>query len=217
MKEIGRDARTARMAVAAAVLALGGLVLAAWARWSTAGVVEEARVVVVAAAERLAATVTAATAAARARAEELAETPAVREILYTDEATARAEGFALPAASAASDDNGETIEIVALARRRAPRTLYRVPENAPALAIARVGEARVEARGAGLAVIVTVPAQPMYPKEGLRGAVALATRIDLTPLEPALRGSGLGVEIVGAGAPIALTRLPPDGDRKSVV
>ncbi len=206
VREIGRDARTARLAVAAAALALAGLVLAAWARWSAAGVVDEARVEATAAAERLAALVTTATTATRTRAEELAETPAVREILYTDEATARAEGFALPAVSPTLD---ETLEVVALGRRRAPRSLYRAPATAAALAIARAGEARVEERGGALTVIVSVPAQPMYARDGVRGAVALATRVDLTPLEMSLDASGLAVAIIGAGAPIALTRAAP--------
>jgi len=202
VRDFTRDSRTARLAVSAAALALAGLVLAAWARWSAGSVIDEARVEAMTHAERIGALIGATVAAARARAEGLATTPAVREILYTDAATARAEGFALPTATT------DTFEVVQLGRRRAPRTLYRSPEHGAPLAIARANEVRVEERAGELAVTVAVPALPMYAREGVHGAVIVATRVDLSSVMPALRASGLGFQLLGAGAPVPLTRLP---------
>ena len=161
MRPIGRDARTARLAVSAAALALAGLLLAAGARLSAGGALDEARAITAAQAGRLGGMIGGAIAAARARADELAATPAVREILYTDDATARAEGFVVPAAA-----RGETFEVFQLARRRLPRSLHRAPEAAAPLAIARANDVRLEQRDGVLVVTAAQPAQPMYPREG---------------------------------------------------
>ena len=206
MRPIGRDARTARLAVSAAALALAGLLLAAGARLSAGGALDEARATTAAQAGRLGGMIGGAIAAARARADELAATPAVREILYTDESTAIAEGFVLPAAA-----HGETFELFQLARRRLPRSLHRTPEAAAPLAIARANDVRLEQRDGVLAVTAAQPAQPMYPREGVHGAVAVATHVDLTPIAESLRARGLAVELVGVGAPLPLTSWP-DGD-----
>ena len=86
---MARDSKTARLAVTAAALALGGLVLAAWARWSASGTVDGAEAALTAASQRLGALVTDAIASSRTRADALAASAAVRGAVETDVATVR--------------------------------------------------------------------------------------------------------------------------------
>ncbi|HEX8952031.1 MAG TPA: serine/threonine-protein kinase, partial [Polyangia bacterium] len=72
--------------------------------------------------------------------------------------------------------------------------------------------------GGALVVIVAVPSQPLYAHGALRGAVAVATRVELTALTASLAPSGLGAELLGAGDPVTLTaRRPVDGARMVTV
>lgn len=199
----GRGAKTAALAVTAAALALAGLSLAAWARWSAGGLVDGTRSEAATVADRVGALVSTAIATARVRAEGLAAMPTVRAAIETDVATvrdmARAEGFVFtPAAH-------EVIEIFQIAPHRRPLSLLRAPETSRTLAIARANEVRVDEDGGALVVTVAAPSQPLYAHGALRGAVAVATRIDLTPLTASLRASGIGADLLGVGEPVALT------------
>ena len=200
---MGPDSRTAKLAVAAAALALGGLVLAAAARLWANGAVDGGRAEATIQAERLGAILSAAAATARVRAEGLAAMPTVRAAVETDVATVRdmtrAEGFVFTPAPR------EIVEIVQLAPRRAPLLLYRAPETAPSLGVTHARELRVDEQGGALMVIVAAPSTPLYAHGRLEGAVAVATRADLAPLTASLQAAGLGAELLGAGEPIALT------------
>ena len=195
--------RTAKLAVSAAALALGGLVLATAARWSQSGAGDGTRAELTAQAEHLGGILSAAAATARVRAEGLAAMPTVRGAVETDVATVRdmtrAEGFVFAPAPR------EVIEIFQIAPGRAPLSLYRAPESAAPLAIQHARELRVDERGGALVVTVAAPSQPLYAHGRLEGAVAVATRIELAPLVAALQKSGVAAELLGAGEPVALT------------
>ncbi|MCA1665717.1 MAG: hypothetical protein LC659_15855, partial [Myxococcales bacterium] len=175
-----RRSTAPKLAVAAAALALCGLSLAAWARWSAASLVDSARSETTAAAQRLAGLLSTAITAARERAEGLAAMPLVRGAVETDVATvrdlARAEGFVFKPAP------HETIEIFQVAPRKRPLSLLRAPETSASLAIARANEVRVDEQGGALVVTVAVPSVPLYAHGALQGAVAVAKRVDLQPL-----------------------------------
>ena len=209
------QSRTAKLAVSAAALALGGLVLATAARWSATGAADGARSEVTAQAERLGGILSAAAATARVRAEGLAAMPTVRGAIETDVATVRdmtrAEGFVFTPAPR------EVIEIFQFAPGRAPLSLYRAPESAPHLAITRARELRVDERGGALVVTVAAPSQPLYAHGRLEGAVAVATRGELAPLTASLQASGIAAELLGAGEPVALTeRRTGDGRARAL-
>jgi hypothetical protein len=206
--------RIAKLAIIAAALALSGLTLAAWARWSAAGVVAGARGETTVAAQRLGQLLSAAIATARLRAEGLAAMPMVRAAVETDVATVRdltrAEGFVFtPAAH-------EVIEIFQVAPHKRPLSLLRAPETSPTLGIARANEVRVDEQGGALVVTVAVPSRPLYEHGTLEGAVAVATRVELAPLEAALAESGIGAELLGAGEPVALTLQHPLAGARAV-
>jgi serine/threonine-protein kinase len=207
---VSGHSRTAKWAVAAAALALGGVVLASVARSSGNGAVDTARAETVAQAERLGAALSAAAATARVRAEGLAAMPTVRGAVETDVATVRdmtrAQGFVFTPAAR------EIIEIFQLAPKRPPLSLYRAPETAPSLAIRHARELRVEEHGGSLVVTVAAPSQPLYANGRLEGAVAVATRVELAPLTASLQSGEVAAELLGAGDPVALTaRRPGDG------
>lgn len=211
-----RESTAPKLAVAAAALALCGLSLAAWARWSAASVVDGARNETTAAAQRLGTLLSTAIAAAHERAEGLAAMPLVRGAVETDVATvrdmARAEGFVFTPAP------HEIIEIFQVAPRKRPLSLLRAPETSATLAIARANEVRVDEEGGALMVTVAVPSAPLYVHGALQGAVAVAKRIDLQPLTNALAPTGMSAELLGAGEPVALTMArPADGARALVV
>jgi len=126
---MARDSKTARLAVTAAALALGGLVLAAWARWSASEVLDAGQASAVAAAQRIGTSVTSAINGSRARAQRLAAGPAVRGGVETDALTVRdmARAGDILLAPAAH----EVIELVQLLPHRRPQPLLRAPENAP--------------------------------------------------------------------------------------
>ncbi|MCU1278723.1 MAG: hypothetical protein JWM53_2269, partial [bacterium] len=207
-RDLARNSQTARLAVTAAALALAGLTLAAWARWSASTAVDGTRAEAAVAAERLGGVLSTAIATARWRAEGLAAMPAVRAAIERDLATvrdlARAEGFVLtPAAH-------ETVEIFQVARHKRPLSLMRAPERSPTLGIARANEVRIDEEAGALVVTVAVPARPLAAHAEVQGAVAVATRVDLSSLAPA----GLTAEVDGAGEPVALSaQHPPDGAR----
>ncbi|HEX6836498.1 MAG TPA: hypothetical protein VF334_07980, partial [Polyangia bacterium] len=210
-----RDSKTAPLAVTAAALALVGLSLAAWARWSAAGVVDRARAEATLVADRLGALLSTAIATARVRGEGLAAMPTVRAAIETDVATvrdmARAEGFVFAPAE------HEVIEIFQVAPHKRPLSLLRAPETSRTLAIARANEVRVDEEGGALVVTVAVPSQPLYAHGALRGAVAVATRVDLSPLLSSLATSGIGADLVGVGDPVALTpHRPGEGAARTV-
>jgi hypothetical protein len=200
---VATHSRTAKLAVSAAALALGGLVLATAARWSQSGAGDGTRAEVTAQAEHLGGILSAAAATARVRAEGLAAMPTVRGAVETDVATVRdmtrAEGFVFAPAPR------EVIEIFQIAPGRALLSLYRAPESAAPLAIQHARELRVDERGGALVVTVAAPSQPLYAHGRLEGAVAVATRIELAPLVAALQKSGVAAELLGAGEPVALT------------
>ena len=156
-----RDRKTAPLAVTAAALALVGLSLAAWARWSAAGVVDGARAEATVVADRLGGLLSTAIATARVRGEGLAAMPTVRAAIETDVATvrdmARAEGFVFAPAQ------HEVIEIFQVAPHKRPLSLLRAPETSRTLAIARANEVRVDEEGGALVVTVAVPSQPLLP------------------------------------------------------
>lgn len=209
-----RNRRTASLAVIAAALTLAGVVLAAAARWSAARVVDGARAEAAAAAERLGAVTSTALSTARLRAEGLAAMPTVRGAVETDVATvrdmARAEGFVfVPAAR-------ETIEIFQVAPHRRPLSLLRAPETAPTLAISRADEVRLEERGGTLVVVVAAPSQPLYAHGALKGAVAVATRVDLAPVAASLAQAGIAAELIGLDEPVVLSQAT-DAARAVVV
>ena len=210
-----RDTRSAKLAVAAAALALAGISLAAWARWSAAGVVDGARGEASAVADRLGALVSTAISTARVRGEGLAAMPTVRAAIETDVATvrdmARAEGFVFTPAP------HEVIEIFQVAPHKRPLSLLRAPEASRTLAISRANEVRVDEDSGALVVTVAVPSQPLYAHGELRGAVAVATRVDLAPLTAALAASGADVELTGLGDPVALTPHRPGEGASRVV
>ena len=211
-----RESTAPKLAVAAAALALCGLSLAAWARWSATSVVDSARSETTTAAQRLGALLSTAIATARERAEGLAAMPLVRGAIETDVATvrdmARAEGFVFTPAP------HEIIEIFQIAPRRRPLSLLRAPETSASLAIARANEVRVDEEGGALVVTVAVPSAPLYVHGALQGAVAVAKRVDLQPLTDALAPTGMSAELLGAGEPVALTMAhPADGARQLVV
>jgi hypothetical protein len=213
---LANHSRTATLAVTAAALALAGLVLAAWARWSAAGAIDGARTEASVAAERLGGLLSTAIATARVRAEGLAAMPTVRAAIETDVATvrdmARAEGFVFTPAE------HETVEIFQVAPHKRPLSLLRAPETSQTLGIARANEVRVDEEGGALVVTVAVPARPLYPHGGLEGAVAVATRVNLAPLAAALAPTGMSADLEGAGEPVALSaQHPPDGARFVVV
>jgi hypothetical protein len=207
---MARDSKTARLAVTAAALALGGLVLAAWARWSASEVLDAGQASAVAAAQRIGTSVTSAINGSRARAQRLAAGPAVRGGVETDALTVRdmARAGDILLAPAAH----EVIELVQLLPHRRPQPLLRAPENAPALAIARANEVRVDEEGGVLVVTVAAPVAPLSGRGAARGAVVVATRIDLAPLGGSLARSGVAADLGGFGEPVALTvQRPGDG------
>ena len=205
-----RDSRTARLAVVAAALALSGFLLAAWARGSATYTVDGARAETEAAAQRLGSLLSTAIVTARARAEGLAATPLVRAAIETDVATvrdmARTQGFVLtPAAH-------EVVEIYQVTPHRRPLSLLRAPETSQTLAIKKARETRIDERGGALVVTVAVPSQPLYAHGAVKGAVAVATRVDLAPLTASLAPSGVAAELIGVGEPVALTmERSPEG------
>ena len=209
---MARDSRTAQLAVTAAALALSGLTLAAWARWSASEAADGARAEAMVAAERLGGLLSTAIATTRVRAEGLAAMPTVRAAVETDVATvrdmARAEGFVfVPAAH-------QTIEIFQVAPHQRPLSLLRAPETSPSLGITRANEVRIDEEAGALVVTVAVPARPLHAHGDLQGAVAVATRVNLSSL--AL--PGLSAELEGAGEPVALSAAhPPDGARTVIV
>ncbi|HXU74621.1 MAG TPA: serine/threonine-protein kinase [Polyangia bacterium] len=200
---MGTDSRTAKLAVAAAALALGGLVLAAAARLWASGAVDGGNGEALVQANRLGEILSAAAATARVRAEGLAAMPTVRGAVETDVATVRdmtrAQGFVFAPAP------HEVLEIVQLSSRHPPLSLYRAPETAASLGITQAHELRVDEAGGALVVTVAAPSQPLYQHAGLEGAVAVATRVDLAPLVASLQSSGMAAELLGAGDPVALT------------
>src|SRR6478609_1726319 len=163
---MARDSKTARLAVTAAALALGGLVLAAWARWSASEVLDAGQASAVAAAQRIGTSVTSAINGSRARAQRLAAGPAVRGGVETDALTVRdmARAGDILLAPAAH----EVIELVQLLPHRRPQPLLRAPENAPALAIARANEVRVDEEGGVLVVTVAAPVAPLSGRGAAR-------------------------------------------------
>jgi hypothetical protein len=213
---LAQHSRTAKLAVTAAGLALAGLTLAALARWSATGVVDSARAEASVTAERLGSLLSTAIATGRLRAEGLAAMPTVRAAIETDVATvrdmARAEGFVFtPAAH-------ETVEIFQVPPHKRPLSLLRAPETSQSLAIARANEVRVDEEGGALVVTVAVPARPLTPRGGLEGAVAVATRVNLSSLAASLAPTGLSADLEGAGEPVPLSaQHPPDGARYVVV
>ncbi|MDB4966451.1 MAG: masK16 [Myxococcales bacterium] len=196
---MARANHTAGLAVGAAALALCGVSLAAWARWSASHVVDSARTDAAALADRVAGLLQTAVATARLRAEELAETPTVRGAVETDAAAvremARAEGFVFtPGAH-------ETIELFQLRRGHAPLSLMRVPEGARPLSLAHPEETRIEVRDGALTVMAAAAVDPLYAHGALKGSVAVATRLDLAPLAQSLAASGVVAELIGLDAP----------------
>lgn len=212
---MARDSKTARFAVTAAALALSGLVLAAWARWSASGTVDAAETTLTAVSQRLGALVTEAIANSRTRAETLAASPAVRGAVETDVATVR--DMSRAGDLMLSPTPHEVIELFQLAHRR-PASLLRDPERARTLAITRGNEVRIDEEGGALVVTVAVPVAPLSGRGPARGAVAVATRVELAPFGTALAQRGIGTELAGIGEPIALTvQRPGDGARLVVI
>jgi hypothetical protein len=204
------ESKTARLAVTAAALALGGLVLAACARWSATQVLDSTQASVVAAAQRLGASVTSAINGSRARAQIIAAHSAVRAAVETDPLTVRDMARAGDVVLAPAPH--EVIELVQLLPRRRPQSLLRAPENARSLTITRANEVRIDEEGGVLVVTVAAPVAPLSGRGAARGAVVVATRIDLVPLGGPLAKSGIAAELAGFGEPVALTvQRPGDG------
>jgi protein tyrosine kinase len=206
-RQMASNSRTAGLAVTAAALALSGVALAAWARWSAAHLIDETHAEATAVAARLGGLVSTTIDKTRLRAQRLAALPAVRGAVVSDVATVRdllrARGFVLaPAAN-------ETIELFQVAPHQRPLSLLRAPETSQSLGIIRANQVRIDEEGGALMVTVAVPAQPLA-RGWFEGAVAVATRVDLASLGP----SSPGAELEGLGEPIALSlQHSPDGAR----
>lgn len=210
------SSRTALLAVVAAALALGGLSLAAWARWSAHHLVEDTRADAASAAEQLAGILQTAVSTARLRASAIAGTPSVRAAVETDSATvrdmARAQAFVFQPAA------GETIELFQVQRGQRPTSLLRAPEHARPIALAAADEVRLAVESGALVLTVAAPSVPLYAHGGLRGAVALSTRVDLAPLNAAVAANGLQAEVTGLALPLSLSSPPPaEGGRALTV
>jgi hypothetical protein len=194
--------RTADLAVLAAALALVGVTLAAWARWSAARAAEEARVEAVTTAERLEGLLHSALATARLRVEELAALPTMRAAVVSDVATVRDMARAPSLAFAPSAH--ETIEVFQVPSGHRPVSLIRVPATARAIDPTSAAEQRFDAEAGVLRITVAAPVVPLYPHGTLRGAVAVANRIDRAALARVRRA-----ELLGFDEPLPLGRAPP--------
>lgn len=205
-KPRARHRRTARLAVAAAALALGGVVLAAWARFSALHAADSAAAEATAEATRLGELLQTAVTTTRMRAAGLAALPAVRAAIETDVATVRdmagAEGFGF------KPGPGETIELFQVPHAVRPVSLLRVPERARPLPLSRADEVRLDVADGGLQLTVAAPSEPLYAHGRLRGAVAVATHVDLAPLFAATAASGVPAELVGLADAVPLSSAP---------
>jgi serine/threonine protein kinase len=155
-------------------------------------------------AERLASALDVGMRSARLRATGIAATPVLRAAIETDAATMKDLAEKEYAFSVAA---GETLEIFQ-ARKGKTTSLLRLPDTDPRLEPLADTAARVQAIGNHVTVIAGAP---ITTNAGVRGSLAVATRVDLAPatrqlaqhaVEASLRGRGLDFHLVDSqGAP----------------
>jgi serine/threonine protein kinase len=162
-------------------------------------------------AERLASALDAGIRSARLRATGIAATPVLRAAIETDAATMKDLAVREYAFSVAA---GETLEIFQ-SRNGKTRSLLRLPETDPRIEPLTDTTARVQATGNQLTLIVGAP---ISTTAGVRGSLALATRIDLTPATPQLAQHAVEASLHGRGLDFRLVdpRAAPRGNPRTI-
>lgn len=194
---MSRRSRTADYAVLAAALALAGVTLAAWARWTAARAADAAQEEAAATAERLGELVRNALAAARMRVDALAATPVVRAAVDSDPVVAR--DLARDEHFVFSAGPHETIELYQVPKGHWPVSLLRQPAGARAIVLHGASEQRVDAANGALVVTVAAPVAPLSARAALGGAMAVSTPLSLSSF-----AAGPRAELVGLDEPLAL-------------
>lgn len=199
--------RTFALGAVAAVLATAGVALLAFGRGAATRAVESQRTASQGIAAQLGTLLQTSLSTARLRAQALATTPSVRAAVQTDAATvhdmAQTQGFVFQPSGA------ETIELFQWQAGRPPLSLLRVPASGAPIVLSRPDEVGLTLRAGELVVTVAAPSEPLYAHGRLRGAVAVATPVDLGPLRAAVAQAGLTVALAGLEHPLALSARAP--------
>jgi hypothetical protein len=183
----------------AALLAVGAIGFAAGAWIEGRRADRQAHGAVERAAARVGTLVATAASASRMRADGLAAMPTVRAAIETDAATvrdmARVEGFVF------TPGPFETVELFQRRGDGKPRSLWRTPENAAPIVVARGDESRVDDDGLTIVLVAARASQPLYARGALSGIVAVSTRVDPKALTAALAADGGKVDLAHANEP----------------
>jgi len=182
---------TINLGLGLSAVALGAAGLVGWSALANQHASDQAVRELRGANEELAGAIQGAAEAARLRATELAALRVVRAAVETDSATFTDLAHGNPHFMARPDETVEYFQT----RDAGALPLLRVPSAGPALSAAK----RVDAAGAAVQVIEVAPVSPIYP--GFPGGtVAVARRIDASPLVVRLAVRGLDAHIGSEGS-----------------
>jgi serine/threonine protein kinase len=197
----------------AAVTAVVGLGASAVGWRENAGERETTRTLATLA-ESLGATLDSEARALHLRAESIAVMPMLRAAIETD---AKTLGDMAKKEFVFSPKAGEVLELFQLRQGRAA-SLMRIPAGAPPIQPIQGTTTRLEPDKNGLRIIASAAILPLYKSQGVDGALALASRVDLEPARRRLAQLVSRASLQGLAQPIALVDGTGEGPRaRSVV